>query len=494
MKSKHIVIVGILFFIFSLSLLVIVVRQNQQTRSNAAASGPLRVHPTNPRYFTDGSGKAIYLSGSHTWDNLQDSGEIGKSINTFDYNAYLNLITSYNHNFMRMWAWEGGVNNSYYELLPYVRTSSGKYDLNQFNQAYFQRLRSRVMQAGEKGIYVCVMLFEGWSTYDHGYGNPWPLHYFNANNNINGVNGDLDGNGEGHESHTLRDPRIVSLQKAYVRHVIETVDDLPNVLYEISNEDHAESLEWQYHMVDFVKGLTTHPVGMTCLDGNASGFSGLNNSHADWISPGEESYASDPPVANGHKVIIPDSDHLGGAREHPGWVWKTFTRGNNPILMDDFDFSYPSVVGKGYRDRGLTDIILSARQAMGDTRRYAEKMNLVAMTPQGNLSSTGYVLANPGAEYLVYQPGSGAFTVTLGSGTYAVEWFNPAARQTSSGGTVNGGGSSTFTPPFDGQAVLYLKNTSITGRLNSDSRELTALPLVRVARLVLSSCVVSSNG
>lgn len=32
------------------------------------------------------------------------------------------------------------------------------------------------------------------------------------------------------------------------------------------------------------------------------------------------------------------------------------------------------------------------------------------------------------------------------------------------------------------------------GWLNSDSRELTALPLVRVARLVLGSCVVSSNG
>lgn len=30
------------------------------------AKGPLRVHPTNPRYFTDGSGNAICLTGSHT--------------------------------------------------------------------------------------------------------------------------------------------------------------------------------------------------------------------------------------------------------------------------------------------------------------------------------------------------------------------------------------------------------------------------------------------
>src|SRR5262249_49329772 len=37
-----------------------------------SARGPLGVHPTNPRYFTGGSGKAVYLTGSHTWSNLQD--------------------------------------------------------------------------------------------------------------------------------------------------------------------------------------------------------------------------------------------------------------------------------------------------------------------------------------------------------------------------------------------------------------------------------------
>ncbi|MGE3776134.1 MAG: hypothetical protein AB7F89_03030 [Pirellulaceae bacterium] len=36
--------------------------------------GPLRVHPDNPRYFTDGSGKAVYLTGSHVWNTLQDQG------------------------------------------------------------------------------------------------------------------------------------------------------------------------------------------------------------------------------------------------------------------------------------------------------------------------------------------------------------------------------------------------------------------------------------
>ena len=36
--------------------------------------GPLRVHPTNRRYFTDDSGKAIYLTGSHNDANFMDAG------------------------------------------------------------------------------------------------------------------------------------------------------------------------------------------------------------------------------------------------------------------------------------------------------------------------------------------------------------------------------------------------------------------------------------
>ena len=41
----------------------------------APASGPLRVHPENRRYFADASGRAVYLTGSHTWANIVDHGE-----------------------------------------------------------------------------------------------------------------------------------------------------------------------------------------------------------------------------------------------------------------------------------------------------------------------------------------------------------------------------------------------------------------------------------
>ena len=56
------------------------------------------------------------------------------------------------------------------------------------------------------------------------------------------------------------------------------------------------------------------------------------------------------------------------------------------------------------------------RDTMGFIRSYAEQINLAAMTPQGNLSSTGHALANTNptnAEFLVYSPAGGSFTVDL---------------------------------------------------------------------------------
>lgn len=40
----------------------------------SAFNGPLRVSSVNRRYFTDNTGKAIFLTGSHTWGNLVDVG------------------------------------------------------------------------------------------------------------------------------------------------------------------------------------------------------------------------------------------------------------------------------------------------------------------------------------------------------------------------------------------------------------------------------------
>src|SRR5215510_13288660 len=56
------------------------------------AQGPLRVHSTNPHYFTDGSGRAIYLTGP-VFHGLHQP-----IFDSIDYPSYLNLLQSNRHN------------------------------------------------------------------------------------------------------------------------------------------------------------------------------------------------------------------------------------------------------------------------------------------------------------------------------------------------------------------------------------------------------------
>jgi hypothetical protein len=90
-------------------------------------------------------------------------------------------------------------------------------------------------------------------------------------------------------------------------------------------------------------------------------------------------------------------------------------------------------------------------------------MNLAGMTPLNRLSSTSYCLASVGQEYLVYQPANGPFTVNVAGGAYVFEWFNPVTGSIAGTGTVGAvGGDQSFTPPFSGPAVLYLKASGAT--------------------------------
>jgi hypothetical protein len=62
-------------------------------------------------------------------------------------------------------------------------------------------------------------------------------------------------------------------------------------------------------------------------------------------------------------------------------------------------------------------------------------------------------------ELLIYAPSGGDFTVKLPQvqKQFDVEWMNPATGVNSIGKKVTGGKDITFSPPFKGDAVLYLK-------------------------------------
>jgi hypothetical protein len=411
---------------------------------------PLRIQPLNPRYFTDDAGRAVYLTGSHHWDNLIDNGERPGG---FDFERYLERLTSWGHNFIRLWAHEAWTHDL--RPRPYLRTGPGtaldgqpRFDLTRFDPEYFARLRRRVVRAGERGFYVSVMLFNGWSIHDNGEGNPWERHPFNRRNNVNGIDGDPDARGEGSDVHTLRIPAINRLQEACAAKVVETVGDLEHVLWEISNESPGASRDWQIHLIRHLRNADggRHLIGMTaCFPGNRN--EELFRSPADWISPGNKGgWRRDPPPADGSKVVLVDTDHLWGIGGGRDWVWKTFLRGHHPIYMDPLD---------------ADPIREEARRAMGDTLRFAQRIDLAACVPDTEICSSGYALVNrtPGQEeILAYLPRGRAKVDLAGiEGALQVEWFDAADGTAIEGGLVEGGGKRRLVSPWKRDAILLLR-------------------------------------
>jgi hypothetical protein len=465
-------------------LLLIVLTPLIALEGVSQSSAPLRVDPNNPRYFIDGAGAVVYLAGSHAWLNFQDGGFTSPPP-AFDYTKYLDFLVRYNHNFTRLWTWEEAKwiqeyhGDYFFDPMPYQRTGPGtaldgkpKFDLTKFNQAYFDRLRQRCVDAGNRGIYVSVMLFDGWSVmndYAAGTANNTPFngHPMNAANNINGINGDPSGSTNGKALHTMQLSAARAFQEAYIRKVIDTINDLNNVLFEISNESFAGSTEWQYYMINFIKAYEKqkpkqHPVGMTAQWPDDSTNAKLFASPADWISPNWVDYFDKIPAADGSKVILLDTDHVFGIGGNRAWIWKSFLRGMNVLWMDVYDRAYP------WPTEATDDTLIDSRKALGYTVAYSRRMNIGAMKPRQSLSSTLFCLActdSAAPEYLVYSEWPGGFTVDLSATKRRLhlEWFDPSTGKTQDGGFVTGGAPRTFFTPFAGDAVAYLVSGSVSG-------------------------------
>ncbi len=332
------------------------------------------------------------------------------------------------------------------------------------------------------------MLFDGFSLHLTELPTNITGHPFHAANNVNGV--DI-GSIVDYQELPL-DPTIEGLQEAYIRHVVDTVHDLPNVLYEVANESSGvsadvvtmpdgmtidtpsgDSTAWQYWVIDVVKrherdaGRTPHPVGMTFQFPVADQHSAndpLWRSPADWVSPGfddaeapfDSRWRHDPPAGDGTKVVISDTDHYSPMGADAVWAWKAFLRGHNPILYD---------LGIAAGFDPLDPALEPARLALGDTRRLAERLDLARTEPQGHLASSGFALCRPGHEYVALRPADegGPFSLEVAPGTYAVRWIDVDDRAEQPGDDLvsDGPAPTVLGCPFadDHSAVVHLTRT-----------------------------------
>ncbi|PWT86381.1 MAG: hypothetical protein C5B58_01490 [Acidobacteria bacterium] len=467
--------------------------------TNSAALGPLRVSAVNPRFFTRDGVHVVLLVGSHTWADLQDQGTPRPAV--FDYDGYMNFMRSHRFNFTQLWTWwfsnggtaEEGPIRFTAAPFPWRRTGPGnandgqlKFDFTQLNQGYFDRMRSRIVQAGKNGIYVSIYLFNGYEfQFDV---NPNDGNPFEGTNNINGV----------HCPRTCPTDdsqipnQVWTYEKNYIHKVIETVNDLNNVIYMVSNESGSPySDTWEARVIAEIKKYEAtkpkrHPVGMG-FQYKGGTDSKLYDSKADWVSPNFGSFDGKvrvPPDATGQcpttvgnggvtnlsspncKAIIVDTDHVCGICGTQTWAWENFMRANSLLFMDPYLVEAPKSRFPSYnnnpagpcRDGQCTAVDTQwnpIRNAMTDILTYSQKVDLIHMTPQDSLSTSGFCLAKRGSQYLVYSE-TNSFVLTLVPGTYTYEWFNPSTHVLAGAGSMTIGANQRLTAPFSGDSVLWL--------------------------------------
>ncbi|MBI3922027.1 MAG: hypothetical protein HY318_11470 [Armatimonadetes bacterium] len=417
-----------------------------------AARGPLRVHPTNPRYFTDGSGKPVVFIGDYTWGTFSDV--------DFDYKAQFDALKANGLNFARVWLWWGCEQfpppEDKLHVEPFLRSGPGaandgrpRYDLTRLNPAFFHRLRDLCAAARERGLFLQLITMDAWMLK---HPHLWKLHAFHRDNNTNGVDGDPQNTGKGTDGQlgfcSLGNPRVLEFQKAYLRKLVDTVNDFGNLLIEIANENYY-SAEWERHLCEFIREQERARPRQHVL------------MPLDLLSHSSVVQKWDPRIIHAallekrrlRQPLIFDTDWTinDNDAEVRKAMWSAVLSGGHFNYMDN---------SLEFRTKPVPDKRTALHQQIGSLAAFMRPLKPWAMQPEDALVKSGYAFAMAStSELAAYLPEGGTVTLDLAKlpGTCRVNWFNPRTGQRHEGGTIVGGDLRALEAPFAGDGVLHIR-------------------------------------
>ncbi len=337
-------------------------------------------------------------------------------------------------------------------MTVYQRTGPGlaadgrpKFDLTRFNQTYFDYWRAVAVYAYSKGIVLQLCIYDLWHNRDmivqeNSPARTWGMKYdfYYGENNINGVST------ANHTEWMNADHPVFGYHQALVRKLVDTMGDLPNIVWEIGNE--TGRTDWEERMADFLteyersRGLPVRLVIPRDLPGHQ-------------LVPGQ--CVADPVEVHTGLVadysrnvpLITDNDCIdaGNADARRRRAWAAFTAGAH-ISLFHFELGRSGVLD--------SQDALDGMRYLGYLRTFVDEMgvNLLGMRPSDNLVSNGWAYAQPGREYIIYLITGGSTTVSGLPGAYDAVWFDPR-----SGRTQTAGAGPVFTAPDTNDWVLYIR-------------------------------------
>ncbi|MDX1935280.1 MAG: hypothetical protein SFU56_22000 [Capsulimonadales bacterium] len=399
----------------------------------------LHVYSENPRYLAvDGHPVVLVGSGEH----------YGALINrAFDYNTYFETLRHDELNQCRLFSGvyreqprEFGIEENVLAprdedfCTPWARTEEGKYDLNRWNDEYFERLHAVMTSARANGVCVELVLFCFW--YNDGL---WKLSPLHPDNSVPSV-----GPADREEFWNVNGP-LLPYQEAFVRKIVTELNPYPNVYFELINEpysrhDHTDYFEFQNYMAGVIADCevtlpTTHLIAV-----NIQNRAKRVTQFPEQATILNFHYARTEAVsANYHlkKVLADDETGFAGQKATPyrREAWSFLMSGGGIFSHLDYSFNVAHPAGDGPiygKTPGFGSPLL--RKQFGFLRRFVELAAVWEMEPVPEIfvANSGDIAANAlgrrGDRYAIYMAHSqvfNTFAVGLPAGTFSLRWFDP---------------------------------------------------------------------
>ncbi|MBN1361484.1 MAG: polysaccharide lyase [Sedimentisphaerales bacterium] len=405
---------------------------------------PISLHPENPHYFLWRGKKPTILitSGEHYGAVLNRAFNYARYLETLESNGF-NLTRTFSGAYCEPQGAFGIAGNTLAPtrgdlLCPWARSDApgyanggNKFDLTRWDQSYFARLTDFVMQAGQRGVVVEMVLFCPF--YED---RMWELSPMNARNNVNGI-----GNVARTEVYTLKHQELLAVQEAMVRRIVAALRDCDNVYYEICNEPYfgGVTMEWQHRIAGVIAQAEATFARKHLIAQNIANNTKKIENPSPHVSVFNFHYAK-PPVAvteNYHLNRPIGDDETGFAGEdrvNPYRLegWDFIMAGG--AVFDNLDYSFTV----GHED-GSARINAPGgggpelRRQLRVLKDFINGFDFVRMTPDDSAIAAGVpegatarALVEPGRAYAVYVNGNGVseLSLNLPPGSYEVQWLN----------------------------------------------------------------------
>lgn len=339
----------------------------------------------------------------------------------------------------------------------YERTGPGlaadgkpRFDLTRFNPNFFSYWRKVIEYARSRGIVVQLVITDSWHNKadvvnDNGPGKVWGMKfdYYHPANNINGLDA-----GNKDAWHSPSHPSFQYHQEV-IRRVVDQLGDLPNLVYEISNENYVNA-DWERKLADFLtdyeasNGKPRHlvmPRDLPNHDGAGGKRMDAQAAHKELAARWDKS-----------QPLIADND--GGGDADPAGrrkkAWAALTAGGH-ISYFHGGLARLDVLRSPDAQEGMAYI--------GLVQKFLTDFNvqLKGMQPKDGLVSNGWALARPGERYIIYLINGGSTQVSKLSSSYRATWFNPRDGSSHPASEMRTSGGPTFKTPDGKDWLLYIE-------------------------------------